>query len=160
MRGAWELPAGSWMEKTEKAEPGLPRMPAGCGSSASDAGFSLHFHFTLFVQITACHFHPLCVWVKKPFSSSHNPAGLQQQEQREKAESIFHFCSDRCYLSGLWQQGEAVAPEATHSLCRARLRCTSRPICFWGIVSMLLARVEVAKSSDRECWALQKDPQR
>lgn len=80
--------------------------------------------------------------------------------QREKADSIFHSCSSRCYLSGLWQQGEAAAPAASHSLCRPRFRCTNRLDHFWETASMLLASIEMANCSDGKCWALQQDPER
>lgn len=63
-KGEGSLRAACWHldgEDTEKAEPGLPGMPTGCGSSVCFFQYTLTFQFTLFFQITACHFHPLYI---------------------------------------------------------------------------------------------------
>lgn len=40
---------------------------------------------------------------------------------------------------------------------QSQVQVTTQPTCFRGITRTFLARVEVARSSDRECWTLQNN---
>lgn len=160
VRGACELSAGSWMGKRRE---GRARVPNGAcwlwKFSFRCCFFRILQHFPslyLFKSQLATFIHSAFEW-RSPLVLCITLLGFSNRSTERESREHLPFLLRQMLPERPLAVGRSSCTRNHPQPLQSQVQVTTQPTCFRGITGTFLARVEVARSSDRECWTLQNN---